>query len=390
VWFNAWKYSDQDQIWAALALATLRQLAKEKSLPGRVFIILRQTIRNLRTLNGNPLQFVQKNVLPALVAIAPLIYGLLERLLNRYSNGALVNVVDQAKQNQAEIAAGASAASATLGNPNQASLIDLFTSLMNGDGLLPWTGALYSIPIALFWIGLRKIKSPINLAFAEALKSPKYDYSTQLGFLDTFEKDFEEIIGRSVLPSISNHPGKLVIFIDDLDRCTPTQTAEVIEAINLFLDSRGCVFILGMDMAIVAASIETKHEQLAKVLRQNSPDLVSPGALFLDKIIQIPLNVPRASDKSSQSLVRQMFHKQLPKLPKRRHAPPTAALPESAQPSPAVAPSTATSSSHVSNTDPASMTHEKVSFAKEDIQAAIEIGSSLLNENIRQIKRFVN
>ncbi|MFN6202724.1 MAG: P-loop NTPase fold protein, partial [Acidobacteriota bacterium] len=78
VWFNAWKYSDQDQIWAALALATLRQLAKEKSLPGRVFIILRQTIRNLRTLNGNPLQFVQKNVLPALVAIAPLIYGLLE------------------------------------------------------------------------------------------------------------------------------------------------------------------------------------------------------------------------------------------------------------------------------------------------------------------------
>ena len=36
------------------------------------------------------------------------------------------------------------------------------------------------------------------------------------------------------------------------------------------------------------------------------------------------------------------------------------------------------------------MTHEKVSFAKEDIQAAIEIGSSLLNENIRQIKRFVN
>jgi hypothetical protein len=390
VWFNAWKYSDQDQIWAALALATLRQLAKEKSLPGRVFIILRQTIRNLRTLNGNPLQFVQKNVLPALVAIAPLIYGLLERLLNRYSNGALANVVDQAKQNQAEIAAGASAASATLGNPNQASLIDLFTSLMNGDGLTPWTGALYSIPIALFWIGLRKIKSPINLAFAEALKSPKYDYSTQLGFLDTFEKDFEEIIGRSVLPSISNHPGKLVIFIDDLDRCTPTQTAEVIEAINLFLDSRGCVFILGMDMAIVAASIETKHEQLAKVLRQNSPDLVSAGALFLDKIIQIPLNVPRASDKSSQSLVKQMFHKQLPKLPKRRQAPPTASLPESAQPSPPVTPSTATSTPPDSKTDPVSRTHEKVSFARADIQDAIQIGSRLFNENIRQIKRFVN
>ena len=390
VWFNAWKYSDQDQIWAALALATLRQLAKEKSIPGRVFIILRQTFRNLVTLNGNPLQFVQKNVLPALVAITPLIYGLLERLLNRYSNGAFTNLVDQAKQKQGEIAAGASAAEATVGNPNQASLIDLFSSLINGDGLTPWTGVLYSITIALFWIGLRKIKSPINLAFAEALKSPKYDYSTQLGFLDTFEKDFEEIIGRSVLPSISNHPGKLVIFIDDLDRCTPTQTAEVIEAINLFLDSRGCVFILGMDMAIVAASIETKYEQLVKVLRQNSPDLASAGALFLDKIIQIPLNVPRASDKSSQSLVEQMFHKQLPVLPKRRHAPPPAALPESAQSSPVVSPSTATSTQLVSNTDPASTTHEKVSFAREDIQAAIEIGSSLLNENIRQIKRFVN
>ncbi|NDD63698.1 MAG: hypothetical protein EBZ36_06945, partial [Acidobacteria bacterium] len=110
----------------------------------------------------------------------------------------------------------------------------------------------------------------------------------------------------------------------------------------------------------------------------------------LDKIIQIPLNVPRASDKSSQSLVEQMFHKQLPVLPKRRHAPPPAALPESAQSSPVVSPSTATSTQLVSNTDPASTTHEKVSFAREDIQAAIEIGSSLLNENIRQIKRFVN
>lgn len=369
VWFNAWKYNDQNQIWAALALATLRQLSENTSKTGRAFIVIRQTWQKLRRFKVNPILLFQKNVFPALFAIFPVTF---EAFVKAFVKGiSLIN--DKAQFSATDIH---------------------LTTILNFINPQSWNSTLITTFISLLWIGKRKIEAPISMAFAEALKSPKYDYSTQIGFIGTFEKDFEEIIDRSVLPSISNHPGKLVIFIDDLDRCAPAQTAEVIEAINLFLESRGCVFVLGMDMAIVAASIESKYVQLAEVLRQSSPDIVSFGKLFLDKIIQVPLNVPRANDKSSTLLVEELFEKQHPIPPKRNFFPHNSLRLEAAGSDPAKSKLYESQSSSQQQSDidwnANPKTHEKVSFARLDIQKAIKLGSRLMDENVRQIKRFVN
>ena len=45
--------------------------------------------------------------------------------------------------------------------------------------------------------------------------------------------------------------GRLVVFIDDLDRCTPDKVPEVLEAIKLFTTTPRCVYVLGLDHDIV-------------------------------------------------------------------------------------------------------------------------------------------
>ncbi len=363
VWFNAWKYGDEKQLWAALAHTTLNQLQDQRSIPGRFYDIVRQTLWNLKNLNGDPVQLISNYLLPILVSLVPLLAAVIEWGSNRFSTTVTQSI----------------------------HVPELFKS-----------GYQYILlAITTLWIVLRKYKSPISKAFLDALKNPKRDYEAQLGFFDTFESEFASILGRSITPNIFNHPGKLVIFIDDLDRCSPRQTVKVIEAINLLLDSKGCVFILGMDMDFVSASIENEYGRLAEIMRQRSPEIVSPGGLFLDKIIQVPINLPRTGDKLTETLVRDLFKKQIPNVPEQIIL--DTGLADynrvgsigsgSGQVDTGI--SLTTGSRDADNKPPeshktAETMQEKVNFVRDDIQAAVKDGSQLFNGNLRMIKRFVN
>ena len=221
-----------------------------------------------------------------------------------------------------------------------------------------------------------------ELPVEELIESP--DYKKKVGFLGTFEEDFARIVEVATRRSPFWRPRKLVIFIDDLDRCSPAQAASIIEAVNLFLDSVGCVFVLGMDTAVVAASIEVKYRDLADKLRREAPDILSPGNLFLEKIVQIPFQVPRPSSSAINKMVGSIIE------PTTRTLPPLASLarPDRApgrrlvpdQPPQQRQASSATISAAV----------DRASFARDDIRRAIMLGCKFLKENPRQIKRFIN
>jgi formylglycine-generating enzyme required for sulfatase activity len=104
-------------------------------------------------------------------------------------------------------------------------------------------------------------------------------------FLDQFQERFRELVTR-LLPADS----RLVVFIDDLDRCVPEKAIEVLEAIKLFLDAERCVFVVGVERRIIEQGIRVKYQGLRF---DDAPhDTLITGEEYLEKIIQIPFYLP--------------------------------------------------------------------------------------------------
>jgi hypothetical protein len=90
---------------------------------------------------------------------------------------------------------------------------------------------------------------------------------------------------------------KFVIFVDDLDRCRPPRSVDVLEAINQLLDHIGVVSVLMSDMQVVAKCAEIKYKDLATpdssaTTIRPSPMFSSYGWDFLQKIIQLQFDLP--------------------------------------------------------------------------------------------------
>jgi hypothetical protein len=98
--------------------------------------------------------------------------------------------------------------------------------------------------------------------------------------INKFEVDFAKVVESYV-----GEKGKLVIFIDDLDRCLPENAITVLESLKLFIGHAQCIFVLGMDHYIVEEGISVRYEKKIKMT----------GRDYLDKIIQIPFYLPPVS-----------------------------------------------------------------------------------------------
>jgi len=95
----------------------------------------------------------------------------------------------------------------------------------------------------------------------------------------------EEIIAfRNEFSQLLDDMGRrLVVFVDNLDRCLPENAIATLEAMRLFLFMPNTVFVVAADEDMIRLSVE-KHFK-------------DPGSQhitdYLDKLIQIPLRVPK-------------------------------------------------------------------------------------------------
>ena len=76
---------------------------------------------------------------------------------------------------------------------------------------------------------------------------------------------------------------RIVVFIDDLDRLVPEKAVDLLEALKLFLDIKGCVFVLACDYQVIAQGLKQKFNLSEDDLK---------GKSFFDKLIQVPFNMP--------------------------------------------------------------------------------------------------
>lgn len=83
---------------------------------------------------------------------------------------------------------------------------------------------------------------------------------------------------------------KVVIFIDDLDRCFPDQAIKLLESIKLVLSQPGFIFTLGVARKVVEGYLHHRYSQEFGIADFN-------GALYLDKIVQLPFHIPPSVDR---------------------------------------------------------------------------------------------
>jgi gamma-glutamyl hercynylcysteine S-oxide synthase len=145
-----------------------------------------------------------------------------------------------------------------------------------------------------------KIKTPFLEITPNTGDPQPTPLAEKTALLDLFDEAFDRLIAAWVhhkldLDRIDPSQGVMVVFIDDLDRCLPAKAVQVLEAIKLFLDKPGCVFVLGADAEVVRQAVES-HYQNAKVTGQNAAD-------YLEKVIQLRFDLPPVADTAMQSFL---------------------------------------------------------------------------------------
>ena len=108
------------------------------------------------------------------------------------------------------------------------------------------------------------------------------------GDLSALLVGYKERFGKLVRSLCPDGKGHVVLMIDDLDRVAPVRALELLEAVKVFLDVPGCVFVLAVDYAVIQRGMQVKLGASAQELH---------GKSFFDKIIQVPFNMPVASYK---------------------------------------------------------------------------------------------
>jgi tetratricopeptide (TPR) repeat protein len=82
---------------------------------------------------------------------------------------------------------------------------------------------------------------------------------------------------------------RIVVFVDDLDRCRDARVVEVLEAVKLFFDLPGMVFVFALD-----------HDQVERAVMSEYQFSCDDARVYLEKIFQLTVELPR---KRSDHLV---------------------------------------------------------------------------------------
>ncbi|MBU1054721.1 MAG: SUMF1/EgtB/PvdO family nonheme iron enzyme [Proteobacteria bacterium] len=87
---------------------------------------------------------------------------------------------------------------------------------------------------------------------------------------------------------------KIVVFIDDLDRCLPEKAVQLLEGLKVLLDLPNFVFVIGVAREVIERGIRVRYRELYLTNREDLPDIEKD---YLDKIVQFPVAMPPADPK---------------------------------------------------------------------------------------------
>lgn len=263
IWFNPWKHDQEEQVWASFVALLHKTIMQEIGFWPRQGFYLKTLLQRFQF---NPRTAFSLIVLGLLVWLAIKLFG---PGMDEFNEALLDKVLGS--------------------NAGEAAARTWFKDFV------PWIAAL--VIVHLVYTRLTDMFGDTLLSFLK-----KTDYSDKIGALASFESEMRDL--NAAIPDNL----KIIVFIDDLDRCKPKILGQIIEAMQLLEVSRKCIFILGMDLGIVVRTVETKmkDENPEITFGTSVGDTSAPegmaalgsgsnhgyGYRFLEKIIQLRLSVP--------------------------------------------------------------------------------------------------
>jgi hypothetical protein len=279
VWFNPWMYQSGEQVWAGFAHEIIHQVTSRLPVGDRerFWLALNYSRLDREAVRRRAYKILVERLLPLLLALV------------------VVLLLAAAAAGLASLFKGTAFLWRVLGAGGFSLGVLGFSA-----GLLTRTVRFFResasdvFPLAVKEPQLlgridRAAAGQLDGAYDALVKNPGYD--ARLGFLHLVQSDIARVLDLVATPE-----QPVVIFVDDLDRCSPSTVAQVIEAINLFLAGEfpNCIFILAMEPAVVAAHVEANYKDLVAALEKgHAPgDWSTLGWKFLEKIVQLPVSLP--------------------------------------------------------------------------------------------------
>lgn len=108
--------------------------------------------------------------------------------------------------------------------------------------------------------------------------------TSMAGFREEFEQHMKNSVGIK----------KVIVLVDDLDRCSPDSVVAILEAIKVFLSVSKMAFVLAAEEALIRFAIERSTNSGARNTYSDR---------YLEKIVQLPVRLPTLSREDAETFI---------------------------------------------------------------------------------------
>ncbi|HSA74444.1 MAG TPA: pentapeptide repeat-containing protein [Nitrososphaeraceae archaeon] len=138
----------------------------------------------------------------------------------------------------------------------------------------------------------------------EMINTFKKELNSKIQLIAELDKDtiyfdgFKEIKKEIKNLRVDNPAFRIVIFIDDLDKCSPGKAFEILEMIRIFHDIEGLIYVIGIS-----------HDMIVKLSKVGNSESSIDGERYIKKLIQVPITLPKWSNQDIVRLVKDLIKK---------------------------------------------------------------------------------
>jgi|GEM_PF-3546838 len=280
-WFNAWEYEKTENMGAGLAQEVVNGLFDELSWLNRWRVQVRFVIKRLR-------KSVVQNLLMlsiSFVAVLVVSWAILN-MLDTFSFGKTV-AVGGAGALILLLIKGLSMLATTMQHPFATTMKTFLKAPQYGEhlGMIPVLREQLCdmVPIVL---QLPRYRFDRQLPPGPQSRESERDWRDWL--LDCCNAASEWFV--RYIPRVTGRNERLIVWVDDLDRCDQNGITATLEAVRLIMDIPNVIVCIAVDHRIALRAIAQQYDKLASDKRPKE----AIARDYLGKIIQLPIRLGRA------------------------------------------------------------------------------------------------